>query len=67
MKFTKDFIAGQKRIFDNPELDISVWVTESWSNYYPALDEIERLQAENDRLKSDAAQNELILLELYEH
>ena len=30
------------------------------------IDEIERLQAENDRLKSDAEQNELILLALHE-
>ena len=29
-------------------------------------DAVDKLKAENDRLKSDAAQNELILLELYE-
>jgi len=64
MKFTKEFIALQRRLINNSKvINLHYW---GWGFAQAALDEIELLQAENDRLKSDAEQNELILLELYE-
>jgi hypothetical protein len=47
------FIAEQKKIFDNPELDISIWVAEACGNYYLALDEIERLQKRIAELEAE--------------
>jgi hypothetical protein len=51
MKFTSEFIEEQKKIFDNPEIDISIWVAEACGNYYLALDHIERLQKRVDELE----------------
>ena len=50
-EFTSEFIAEQKKIFDNPELDISIWVAEACGNYYLALDYIEHLQARVNELE----------------
>ena len=50
-EFTSEFIAKQKKIFDNPELDISIWVAEACGNYYLALDYIERLQKRVEELE----------------
>lgn len=52
-KFASEFIAEQKKIFDNPELDISIWVAEACGNYYLALDYIEHLQARVQELEQE--------------
>ena len=61
MRFTKEFIEHERERIRTFRV-----LTHAEKVAQAALDEIERLQAENDRLKSDAEQNELILLALHE-
>jgi len=62
-ELSKEYIALLQRLLANyPYKQIKIQSI----LFKHVIDEIERLQAENDRLKSDAEQNELILLALHE-
>lgn len=61
--FTSEYVVTLRRLLENsPYKQIKIQSI----LFKHVVDEIERLQKENDRLKSDAEQNELILLALHE-